>query len=594
MTIFDYIVIGGYLAFMFLLGPIYKSFSKTAKDYFQAGGTMLWWVVGSSAFMTSFSAWAFTGGAAKAYETGSFFLILSASNVVALIFTYFLTAEKFRQMRIVTAVEGIRKRYGKTSEQVYTWLPIVFQSIFGGIWLYSVSVFMSGVFNMNMHAVILLLGAVTIVMTLMGGSWSATAGDFIQMLIVLTITVIMAFLVVGHDSIGGLSGLINKLPTKHFHWTEFSRPGIIIFFCVTLLVNQVMNMNSMLYGAARFIFVKDGQGARKAVTISIVGLLVLAPIWMIPALSSAVIFPDLGSMYPQLNNPNEAAYVAIATELLPPGMLGLLVCGIFAASLTSMNSLLNITAGPFVRNFYIQLINKNASNAKQILVGRIFMLIYGSIWIVIALMFASFKSLDLFDLILLTAASIGLPAALPLTYGMFIKRTPEWAGWTTMVVGFMVSITARITLSHEFMQSLWGQTIELNARELGDLNIAITTAAIFIVGSLWFFFTTYFYKKSPTEYKERTDDFFIEMHTPINRSLDHEPEYKGDKRQYSVLGSLCFAYGCLTLMIIAVPNETSGRLLILYTGGFVILVGIVLKLLAKRIYSPANRLTEFF
>ena len=71
MTIFDYIVIGGYLARMFLLGPIYKSFSKTAKGYFQAGGTMPWWVVGSSAFLTSFSVWSFTGGAAKAYETGS-------------------------------------------------------------------------------------------------------------------------------------------------------------------------------------------------------------------------------------------------------------------------------------------------------------------------------------------------------------------------------------------------------------------------------------------------------------------------------------------------------------------------------------------
>ncbi len=584
MSIYDYIVIGVYLVFMLTLGPVYKNFSKTASDYFRGGGGMLWWVVGSSAFMTTFSAWSFTGGAAKAYETGTFFLILFACNVVALIFMYFFTATKFRQMRIVTAVEGIRKRYGKTSEQVYTWLPIFFQCIFGGIWLYTVSVFMSGVFGMNVHAIVLILGAVTITMTLIGGSWAATAGDFVQMLVVLTITVIMALLVVGHDSIGGISGLFEKLPAKHFQWTEFARPSVIVFFCVTLLINQIMNMNSMLQGAARYVFVKDGPDARKAVIISIVGFLALAPVWMIPALASAVLFPDLGSMYPQLNNPNEAAYVAIASELLPDGLLGLLVCGIFAASLTSMNSLLNVSAGPFVRNFYIQLIDRDASEAKQILVGRVFMFAYGSIWIIIALMFASLKTLNLFDLILLAAASIGLPAALPLTYGLFVKRTPEWAGWSTMVVGFIVSIIARFTLSHEFMQSLWGRYEKLNARELSDLNIAITTAVIFVIGTLWFFFTTRFYKSAPADYKARVEEFFVEMDTPIDRNPEHEPTCEGDKRQYSVLGNLCLAYGSLiTLLLLTVPNETSDRLLILYCGGFVVLVGVILRRTAKKL-----------
>ena len=86
MTVYDYIVVGFYLAFMFMLGPIYKSFSKTSSDFFRGGGGMLWWVVGSSAFMTTFTAWAFTGGAAKAYETGTFFLVIFACNILSLVF----------------------------------------------------------------------------------------------------------------------------------------------------------------------------------------------------------------------------------------------------------------------------------------------------------------------------------------------------------------------------------------------------------------------------------------------------------------------------------------------------------------------------
>lgn len=582
MSTYDYIVIGVYFVFMLSLGPIYKSFSKTASDYFRGGGGMLWWVVGSSAFMTTFSAWSFTGGAAKAYETGTFFLILFACNFVALLGTFSFTAHRFRQMRVITAVEGIRKRYGKGSEQIYSWLPIIFQSFMGGIMLYTISVFMSGVFGVSMALLIVALGVVVVVMTLIGGSWAATAGDFVQMLVVLTITVIMAVLTVNHDQIGGFSGLIEKLPAKHFQWTEFARPGVIVFFAVMLLINQVTVMNSMLEGAARYIFVKDGKDARKAVLISLAGFLLLAPIWMIPALGSAVIFPDLGSQFPQLNNPNEAAYVAIAMELLPQGLLGLLVCGIFAASLTSMNSLLNVYSGTFVRNFYIQKVDPHASEAKQILVGRTFILIYGIIWIVVALLFKNIKTLQLFDLILLAAASIGLPTALPLTYGMFIKKTPEWTGWSTMVAGFIASVIARLTITPDFLQDLWGQSTLLNARELGDLNIALTTVSIFVTCNVWFFFSMLFYRRSSLAYRARTEQFFREINTPIDRTAEHEPDYENDRRQYAVLSKLCLAYGCLTLLLIAVPNAGSDRLLILCCGGIIAGVGVILHRVGKR------------
>ncbi|MCH6259181.1 hypothetical protein MLD52_21670 [Puniceicoccaceae bacterium K14] len=584
MSIYDYIVIGVYLAFMLSLGPIYKGFSKTASDYFRGGGGMLWWVVGCSAFMTTFSAWSFTGGAAKAYETGTFFLILFAANICALIVCFFFTADKFRQMRVVTPVEGIRKRYGKSSEQIYTWLPILTQCLFGGIMLYTVSVFMAGAFDMEMTYIIIILGIVTIVMTLLGGSWAATAGDFVQMLVVLVITLMMAALTLSHDQIGGFTGLIEGLPSKHFQWTEFARPGVIIFFVITLVINQVTMMNSMLTGGARYIFVKDGRDAKKAVIISLLGFLLLAPIWMIPALGSAIIFPDLASMYPALNNPNEAAYVAIAAELLPQGLLGLLVCGIFAASLTSMNSLLNIYSGTFVRNFYIRIINPEASEGKQILVGRVFILLYGIIWILIALMFKDVKELELFDLILLATASIALPTGLPLTFGMFVKRTPAWTGWSTMVVGFIVSICAKTYITDAWLQQNWGTETLLNKRELGDMKIAFATGLIFSACTLWFFFTKVFYKDSNPEYKKNVDEFFEETRRPIKRS--RKDDIETDNRQHSVLGNLCLAYGCLTLLLLAIPNETKDRILILICGGAVALIGFILRLNSKKTINP--------
>ena len=120
-------------------------------------------------------------------------------------------------------------------------------------------------------------------------------------------------------------------------------------------------MNSLLEGAARFIFVKDGRSAKKAVLIQMAGLILLPLVWIVPPMMAAVWHPDIAAEFPNLKNPSEAAYVAMAMDLLPAGLLGLLVCGIFAATVTSLNSQLNVVGGSFVRNIYIQVIRPQAS-----------------------------------------------------------------------------------------------------------------------------------------------------------------------------------------------------------------------------------------
>ena len=207
---------------------------------------MLWWVVGSSAFMTTFTAWAFTAGAAKAYETGTFFLVIFGCNILSLIFCYLFVVAKYRQMRIITVMEGVRRRFGKTSEQWLTWLLVVVKVLYGGAMLYAIAVFMSSVFNVPMHYMIIGLGAIITLMTVFGGSWSATAGDFVQMIVVVLITVTMGILTL--VKVGGVRAFIDNIPERHLDWTLFDRPSVIIIFIITLFINQCIQMNSLLEG----------------------------------------------------------------------------------------------------------------------------------------------------------------------------------------------------------------------------------------------------------------------------------------------------------------------------------------------------------
>ena len=584
MSIYDYIVIGFYLVFMVAIGPVYKSFSRTASDFFRGGGGMLWWVVGSSTFMTMFSAWAFTAGAAKAYETGTFFLLLFLGNFAGLWFTYFFTAARFRQMRIITAIEAVRKRYGAVNEQVFTWLPMAFRLFYGGVGLYAIAIFLHAVFGFDMAIIIIAVGITATIMTLLGGSWAATAGDFVQMLMLLSITILMAFLAVYHPQVGGFSGLIEKLPSRHFDWTLFDRPWVIIFFAVTLMANQVIQTNSMLDGAAKYVFVKDGKEGKKSTIISILGFLFLSPIWMIPAMAAAIIFPNLAEQYPELNNPNEAAYVAMAIDLLPKGLLGLMVCAILAASMTSMNSMLNIVSGIFVRNFYIRIIDKDASEARQIFIGRIYTLIYGILWIVVGLILKDYKELKLFDLILICSASIGLPAAIPLFLGMFIKKTPSWSGWSTVVIGFAVSLLLRIVLTKQFITALFAPADGFGQQEFDDLNIAITTGVLAVVCAGWYLASMLFYKKDDKKYVERVDEFFKEMKTPIDVKVEHGPSYGNDSRQYGVLGSLCLIYGSFVFLLIFIPHSSmTARLSVTFCSMLLAVTGLVLIQISRQL-----------
>ncbi len=582
MSTYDYVVIGFYLAFMLSMGPLFMKFSKTASDYFRGGGGMQWWVVGSSVFMTSFSAWSFTGGAARAYETGTFYLVLFFCNVVGLVFTYFFTAERFRQMRIITKIEGVRKRFGNANEQIFAWLPLPFNIVMGGLALYTISVFMHAVFGFNIAALIVVLSLTILVITVLGGAWAAAASDFVQLLLLLGITMAMVAMTLLHPQVGGISGMRARLPRYHFDWTLLERPWVLVFFVVTLLANQLIQNNSMMEGAAKYVYVKNGPDAKKATLVSLFGFLVLSPVWMTPALAAVVIHPNLQAEFPKLNNPHEGAYVAMAITLLPHGLLGLLVSAVFAASVAKMTSMLSIGSGIFVRNFYIRIVDRDASEARQVAVGRIFTFVYGLLWIATAFAFANLKDVPLFDMLLLAAASVQIPTTVPLFFGMFVKRTPPWAGWSTMVVGFTFSLLLRFVLTPHFFAAVLSPSTPFSPRELGDLNIATTTAVLCTVCITWFFATKFFYRASDQEYVEHVERFFADMRTPIDPAVEHGSEYASDSKQYAMLGNQCLVYGVFIYALLLIPNSAAARVATLCCATLLAGSGALLKGIGRR------------
>src|SRR5262245_25264891 len=206
LTNIDLFVIGFYFLFMASMGWVFKQFVKNTSDYFRAGGEVLWWIVGASAFMTNFSAVSFTGMAGKAYNEGPLVLVIFFGGAFGFLFNYLYFAPVFRQMRCVTAMDAVRKRFGAANEQFFTWIQIPTGMLYAAIWLYGLTTFLSAAFAIPLSWTIPVTGVVVLVMALLGGSWSSTASDFVQMLLLMPITVVAAILALVH--IGGLGNFV--------------------------------------------------------------------------------------------------------------------------------------------------------------------------------------------------------------------------------------------------------------------------------------------------------------------------------------------------------------------------------------------------
>ena len=108
-----------------------------------------------------------------------------------------------------------------------------------------------------------------------------------------------------------------------------------------------------------YLMAKSDKHARRMVIIPIIGSIVGPLIWIIPPLAAIILFPNLATDpdYAMLTERTEAAFVVVAMKLMPVGLLGLLLCAMIGATLTSMDAAVNKGVASSSRSFYLPIIN---------------------------------------------------------------------------------------------------------------------------------------------------------------------------------------------------------------------------------------------
>lgn len=568
MTPYDHAVLAFYFGFMLVISWVFRRFITNVSDYFRSGGQVLWWMAGGSAFMVSFSAWTFTGAASRAYGDGWPIMVIYLANAAGFVINAAWFGPKIRQLRVVTGMEAVRQRFGRASEQTFTWITLPLQMLTAGIWLYGLGVFFAAAFDLDVGLTILVTGLSVLLISLLGGSWAVLASDFIQVLILMPVTLVTLFLAIAH--VGGWSIAVERLSTTSLNLGKLATDDFLLFWCVAILFKQFLSTNN-LHDASRYLCVKDGTHARKAALLGAGLFLAGIFIWFIPPMLATITHPDLASTFPKLAQPAEGSFFAMAQTVFPVGMIGLLVSGIFAATMSSMDAGLNKNAGVFVKNFYQPILRPAAGERELLRAGKLTTVVLGLTVIVVAHFYSTLRNLTLFELMVKFQVLVSLPYVVPLVLGLIIRRTPGWTGWSAVIVCFVTSFLTDRYLDIAWAARRFGVLDDVTSWERQNWEQGIGVFTIFGAGLAWFLLARRFYDRESAEQKASIERLCRNLATPVDYAK--EESAATDDKQSWLIGWLCLPYGAAVGCMALIPNPATGRLAFLFCGGVVMLIG---------------------
>ena len=553
----EYLVIIGYLILIAVVGIVFKKFSSDTDDYFKSGSKGSWWLVGSSAFMSAFSAWTFTGAAGVAFESGFSVMIIFLGNAFGFFLNFLFLGPWLRQMRVTTFPEAISKRFGEKTRMFYALYEVPVRILYSAMALYGLGIFCSAVFGYNIYHVILVCGIVVLFYSATGGRWAVMATDFLQGLILIPLTIIIAWLCV--SQFGGLGPMFREIEAQGLS-EEFSmiNSGVLFGGAYTwgwasaMVTKGFLVFNSM-YAGPRYFSVKDGREARKAAILASALFLIGGLIWFLPPITARLLFAE-DVMALGISKPAEAAYAIASIKLLPVGLIGLIVVAILTATMSTMDTGLNTNVAILVKDIYPKLLRRFKWNPKSeselLRYGRLYTWLMGVFILLLALYLAQQKGKGIFEIMLDVGALLMSPIQIPLMWGLFIRRTPSWAALLSIGCAFTVSLMAFLNVPLSTFGFSLEATWTFQAKFFGVLA----------AGSFGFLISIPFAPLKGSEHRNMVDQFITTMKTPID--FDAEIGHGNDLAQLKVIGWFGAAIAVFIALMLNIPNPVDGRLAI--------------------------------
>ena len=451
----DWIFIIGFLLISLVVGiVVMKRAGANAEEYFAGGKSMPWWLLGVSMVATTFSTdtpnlvtdIVRTEGVSGNWVWFAFLL----TGMV----TVFIYAKLWKRSDVLTDIEFYELRYsGKTAAFLRgfraLYLGVFFNiMVMGTVSLAAIKIG-SILLGITPTTTIIVSGTIVVIYSMLGGLRGVLITDLFQFLMAMFGAVAVAVVAVGLPEVGGLSKLLtNEAVTKKISilpdFSDFN--SLMAVFIIPIAVQwwaawyPGSEPGGGGYVAQRMFAAKDEKNAVGATLLYNIAHYALRPWpWIIVALASIVVFPDIASLqkaFPHVpvdKLGHDLAYPAMIS-FLPHGLLGLVVASLTAAYMSTISTHLNWGSSYVVNDFYKRFINVDAPEKELVLVGRIstlcLMIISGLFALLLQNAFQAFKIL----------LQIGAGTGLLFLLRWFWWRINALSEITAMIVSFLAAV----------------------------------------------------------------------------------------------------------------------------------------------------------
>jgi Na+/proline symporter len=275
---------------------------------------------------------------------------------------YWLLAPVFRRMRYITTGDFFEQRYDKTLGALYALIGLLFFSLYIGIMLKGTAVTVEAITGgaITSMTCISVMTIMFVIYGVAGGLIAAAVTDAIQGVFI----VILSFLLLPFaiNAVGGFSALHNQLPD--FMFNLVAPREVTAFFLVMMVINGLVGIVVQPQHMAICSSGKTELNCRVGWTFGNFIKRFCTIGWAYVGLCAAVLFPNL------VHENREMVFGLLVTNLLPSGLIGLMVASMLAAVMSTCDAFMVNGSALFTRNFYQRFIKQDQSEAHYLQVAR--------------------------------------------------------------------------------------------------------------------------------------------------------------------------------------------------------------------------------
>lgn len=433
MTIQMWVFIA-YFGVVFAIGWYSLRATRDEKDYWIAGGELGWFTGGATMAATHTSAGTFVGTIGVMYTTGWSFGWVLLAIPLSYWFMVAVLAPRFTKQKELTIPAFIETRYyGKGIRGLAAGIILIATVVYIQAQIVAGGLIAHTVFGLPTSWGMVGFTAILLLYTVVGGMVAVVYTDAFQLVVMALGTLFAVPLALRQvDGLGGLLTLVESAHPLVFTWETM--PATLLFtMAISFFLGGIATPEKLI----RLYAMKDMHTIRRGILFAIVTILCLNLLVFVLALAAIVLFPTLPT--------GDLAMPMVATAVLPATLGAIMLAAITAAMMSTVDSLLMVAGSALSIDIYQNLINPDASPRRRMWVGRIGIVIVGSVPVLLLLSGVGDGELVQFIVLLFTAL-MASAFLMPVVGGVYWRRATKEGATAAMVGG----VTAT------FLWEAWG------------------------------------------------------------------------------------------------------------------------------------------